>query len=223
MAQAYGGCFLGSSALRAGVVVTDRTRADSRNILHLLKPSSTGTAGGTSLVPVEFQHLPRRGMSELPSTAPDIQASPYSSEQTKTAAFKATAKTTFTARYEGTDVYAPSRSGGKIVAVYAVAKVVMANYYGISGKYKLYHRGAYPVTIGGLKPAHFGSKLKFVVQRYYLGAWRKVASDTFEADGGTVRAQFISRTRGTYRIHTVFAGDAEKLADTSPWAYIKIT
>jgi hypothetical protein len=140
IAQAYGGCFLVSSALRAGVVVTDRTRADSRNILHLLKRSSTGAAGGTSLVPVEFQHLSRRGMSELPSTAPDIQASPYSSEQTKTAAFKATAKTTFTARYEGTDVYAPSRSGGRIVAVYAVATVVMANYYGIPGERRRTYR-----------------------------------------------------------------------------------
>jgi hypothetical protein len=82
IAQAYGGCFLVSSALRAGVVVTDRTRADPRNILHLLKRSSTGAAGGTSLAPVEFQHLSRRGMTELPSTAPVIQASPYSSEQT---------------------------------------------------------------------------------------------------------------------------------------------
>jgi hypothetical protein len=79
-------------------------------------------------------------MSELPSTAPVIQASPYSSEQTKTAAFKATAKTTFTARYEGTDVYAPSRSGGKIVAVYAVATVVMANYYGIPGERRRTYR-----------------------------------------------------------------------------------
>jgi hypothetical protein len=54
-------------------------------------------------------------------------------------------------------------------------------------------------------------------------AWRKAASDTFPADGGSVWAQFVSTTRGTYRIHTVFAGDAENLADTSPWAYFKIT
>jgi hypothetical protein len=52
---------------------------------------------------------------------------------------------------------------------------------------------------------------------------RKVASDTSAADGGTVWAEFVSTSRGTYRIHTVFAGDAENLADTSPWAYFKIT
>jgi hypothetical protein len=137
--------------------------------------------------------------------------------------FKPAKKTTFTAEYEGTDTRAPSKSGGKTVAVYAVATVVMGGYYDISGKYKLYHRGTYPEAIGGLKPTHSGSELKFVVQRYYFGAWRKVASDTFPADGGTVWAQFVSTTRGTYRIHTVFGGDAENLADTSPWAYFKIT
>lgn len=113
IAQAYGGCFLGSSALRAGVVVTDRTRADSRNILHLLKRSSTGAAGGTSLVPVEFQHLSRRGCPSFRRARLSFRRLRIPASKQRTAAFKATAKTTFTARYEGTDVYAPSRSGGE--------------------------------------------------------------------------------------------------------------
>jgi hypothetical protein len=88
MAQAYGGCFSGSSALRAGVVVADRTRADSRNILHLWDRGRDESH--PRRVPASFP----QEKSELPSTTPDIQASPYSSEQTKIAAFKATAKTT---------------------------------------------------------------------------------------------------------------------------------
>jgi hypothetical protein len=152
-----------------------------------------------------------------------VKSGPLNSDGNFSASYKATKKTTFTAEYAGTDIYAPSKSGGKAVAVYAIAKVVMANYYDIKGGYKLYHRGAYPETIGDLIPAHSGSTLKFVVQRYAFGAWRQVASDTFPADGGSVWAQFVSKTRGTYRIHTVFGGDAENLGDTSPWAYFKIT
>jgi hypothetical protein len=121
-------------------VVTDRTRADPRNILHLLKRSSTGAAGGTSLVPVEFQHLSRRGCPSFRRPRLTFRRLRIPASKQKNAAFKATAKTTFTARYEGTDVYAPSRSGGRIVAVYAVATVVMANYYGIPGERRRTYR-----------------------------------------------------------------------------------
>jgi hypothetical protein len=140
IAQAYGGCFLGSSALRAGVVVTDRTRADSRNILHLLKPSSTGTAGGRVSSPSSSSIFPAGGCPSFRRPRLTFRRLRIPASKQKTAAFKATAKTTFTARCEGTDVYAPSRSGGKIVAVYAVATVVMANYYGIPGERRRTYR-----------------------------------------------------------------------------------
>src|SRR5688572_14722394 len=68
--QAYGCGFTGSRALPIGILVTDRTRADSRNILRPLQASSTRAADGTRVVPVQFQHLFRRGIAELPSTAP---------------------------------------------------------------------------------------------------------------------------------------------------------
>jgi hypothetical protein len=121
-------------------VVTDRTRADSRNILHLLKPSSTGTAGGTSTSPSSSSIFPAGGCPRFRRPRLSFKRLRIPANKQKTAAFKATAKTTFTSRYEGTDVYAPSRSGGKIVAVYAVATVVMANYYGIPGERRRTYR-----------------------------------------------------------------------------------
>jgi hypothetical protein len=178
-----------------------------------VKAHVNGTKKGT----VSIYAKPYAGTKTL------VKTGSLNSDGNFSASYKATKKTTFTAEYNGTDVFAPSKSGGKAVAVHAIAKVVMANYYDIKGGYKLYHRGAYPETIGDLIPAHSGSTLKFVVQRYAFGKWRQVASDTFPADGGSVWAQFVSKTRGTYRIHTVFGGDAQNLADTSPWAYFKIT
>jgi hypothetical protein len=132
-------------------------------------------------------------------------------------------KTTFTAEFSGTDAHAASRSGGKVVYVYAIATVRMINYYGTSGKYRLYRAGTYPDALGTVRPNHAGLNLKFVAQRYYAGAWRLVASDAFPMDyDGRFYAYLITTTRGTYRMRTVFAGDADHLGDSSPWAYFQI-
>jgi hypothetical protein len=140
-----------------------------------------------------------------------------------TASFTMKQKTTFTAEYSGSATHAASKSGGKVVAVYALATVKMINYYGTSGKYRLYRAGTYPDALGAVKPNHAGHNLKFVAQTYWNGAWRGVASDTFPIEfDGTVLAYLISTTRGTYRMRTVFAGDADHLGDTSPWAYFQI-
>jgi sugar lactone lactonase YvrE len=132
-------------------------------------------------------------------------------------------KTTFKAEYSGSDTHAASKSGGKTVAVYAIATVRMINYYGTSGKYRLYRAGTYPDAVGAVKPNHAGFNLKFVAQRYYAGAWRAAASDSFPLDwDSTFYAYLITTARGTYRMRTVFAGDADHLGDSSPWAYFQI-
>jgi hypothetical protein len=67
------------------------------------------------------------------------------------------------------------------------------------------------------------ANLKFVAQRYYAGAWRLVASDALPMDyDGRFYAYLITSTRGTYRMRTVFAGAADHLGDSSPWAYFQI-
>jgi hypothetical protein len=198
---------------------------------------STSTSVSLSATKVQYNHAVtiKAHVNGTKTGTVSIYAKPYGDTKTlvKTgslnssgnfsASFRAKKKTTFTAEFNGNDSHATSASSGKVVAVHALAKVVMAGYYDQKSGYKLYHRGTYPQSIGDLLPAHFGAKLKFVVQCYCFGSWRKVASDTFAADSGSVWAQFVSTSRGTYRIHTVFGGDAQNLADTSPWAFFKIT
>lgn len=174
----------------------------------------TGTKAGT----MSIYATPYGGEKML------VRAGAVNSYGNLSASYTMKQKTTFTAEYSGTDTRAASKSGGKVVYVYAIATIRLINYYGTSGKYRLYHAGKYPDAIGAVKPNHAGLKLKFVAQRYYSGAWRTVASDSFPLEfDSTVYAYLISTTRGTYRMRTVFAGDADHLGDTSPWAYLQIT
>ncbi len=165
-----------------------------------------------------------------------IYARPYGGEKTLvragsvnsygnfSASYAMKRKTTFTAEYSGTDTRAASTSTGKVVAVHAIATIRMINHYGTSGKYRLYHAGRYPDAVGAVTPNHAGLNLRFVAQSYYAGAWRTVASDAFPLEfDSRVFAYLISTTRGTYRMRTVFAGDADHLGDISPWAYLQIT
>jgi hypothetical protein len=165
-----------------------------------------------------------------------IYATPYGGEKTLvksgavnsygnlTTSYTMKQKTTFTAEFAGTDTHAASKSSGKVVYVYALATVRMINYYGTSGKYRLYHAGDDPDALGAVKPNHAGLTLKFVAQQYWSGAWRTVASDSFPIEfDGSVYAYLMNATRGTYRMRTVFAGDADHLGDMSPWVFFKVT
>lgn len=153
-----------------------------------------------------------------------VKSAALNSNGNVSASYRMKRKTTFTAEYAGDDRHASSKSGGKVVKVYAIATVKAINYYGTSGKYRLYHAGKYPDVLGAVVPNHAGLPLKFVAQVYYAGAWHAGASDSFTIDvDGRVYAYLISTTRGTYRVRTVFSGDADHLGDTSPWTHLKIT
>jgi hypothetical protein len=133
-------------------------------------------------------------------------------------------KTTFTAEYEGDDSHAISTSAGRVVSVYAVATMRMTNYYGKSGKYRLYRSGHYPTGIGSVVPNHRNLPLKFVAEGYFGGKWRVVARRTLYIGAtGSIGVYLKSKTRGMYRLHCIFAGDSDHLADTSPWSHFRIT
>jgi hypothetical protein len=173
----------------------------------------TGTKTGT----MSIYATPYGGTKTL------VRSGSVNSYGNLTASYTMKQKTTFKAEYSGSDTHAASKSSGKTVAVYAIATVRMINYYGTSGKYRLYRKGTYPDAVGAVKPNHAGYNLKFVAQQYYAGAWRAVASDTFPLGwDSTFYAYLITTSRGTYRMRTVFAGDADHLGDSSPWAYFQI-
>jgi len=173
----------------------------------------TGTRSGT----MSIYATPYGGVKTL------VRSGSVNTYGNLSASYTMKQRTRFTAVFSGTDTHAASQSTGKVVYVYAIATVRMINYYGTSGKYRLYHAGKYPDALGAVRPNHAGRNLKFVAQRYYAGAWRLVASDSFPLDhDGRFYAYLITRTRGTYRMRTVFAGDADHLGDSSPWAYFQI-
>jgi hypothetical protein len=137
--------------------------------------------------------------------------------------YKMKRKTTFVARYEGDDLRAPSQSSAKTVKVRAIVTVRLRGYYGLSGKYRLYHWPNDASVKGTVIPNHAGQALKFVGQVYAAGAWRSLASATFTIQGDGSAYALLDATRGTFRVRTVFSGDADHLGNKSRWAYLKIT
>jgi hypothetical protein len=137
---------------------------------------------------------------------------------------KPSAKTTYTAEFAGSDAAAPSTSPGRTVAVQAKTTVALRRFYGTSGKYKLYHYPRDPYVLGTVAPNHYGRSIKFVAQRYTNGAWRTETSRMVAiTPDGNAYAFLRNTVRGTYRVRVIFGGDADHLASTSPWAYLRIT
>jgi hypothetical protein len=134
------------------------------------------------------------------------------------------AKTTYTAQFAGSDAAAPSTSPGRTVAVQAKTTVALRRFYGTSGKYKLYRYPRDPYVLGTVAPNHYGKSIKFVAQRYSRGAWRTETSRMVAiTPDGTAYAFLRNTVRGTYRVRVIFGGDADHLASSSPWAYLRIT
>jgi YVTN family beta-propeller protein len=132
-------------------------------------------------------------------------------------------KTSFVARFAGDDLHKSSTSASKVVKVRAICTVKLTTYYGTSGKYRLYHWPSDAYVRGTVTPNHAGLPLKFVAQVYAGGSWRALTSARFTIQGNGSAYARLDATRGSFRVRTVFAGDADHLGDSSPWAYLRIT
>jgi hypothetical protein len=132
--------------------------------------------------------------------------------------------TTFVAEWAGEETYDPATSPSKVVKVRVIAKAALLDYYGSSGKYKLYHFGDSVLQKGTVVPNHAGKPLDFIAQKYIDGRWKTVATGTFTiSSNGSVTALFRNGNRGKYRAKTRFDADLDHLGDSSPWRYFKIT
>jgi YVTN family beta-propeller protein len=132
-------------------------------------------------------------------------------------------KTSFVAEFAGDDSHKSSKSASKVVKVRALVTVKLTNYYGRSGKYRLYHWPSDAYVRGTVTPNHAGFPLKFVAQAYVGGSWRALTSARFTIQGTGSAYARLDATRGTFRVRTVFAGDADHLGNSSSWAYLKLT
>lgn len=128
------------------------------------------------------------------------------------------------AQYGGSATHSPAASTGKIVQVRAIARVRLRGGYGRAGKYRLYRFGARPRVTGTVAPNHAGSALVFLAQKSVRGAWRTIATTTSPIETtGSAYAILRRARRGTWRVRTIFKGDADHLGDRSPWKYLKMT
>ena len=133
-------------------------------------------------------------------------------------------KTTYTAAFAGDDTAAPSTSAGKTVAVEPRVTVALRNFYGSSGKYKLYHYPRDPFVVATVAPNHERKSVTFVAQRYRGGAWVfGTKKSVVISSDGKARAYLRNTIRERYRVRILFAGDSDHLASKSPWAYIRVT
>jgi hypothetical protein len=134
-------------------------------------------------------------------------------------------KTRYVAIFESNDNYDGSTSLGRTVWVRALAAVHLRRFYGRSGRYKLFHAGTNPLTVGTVVPNHAGSTLKFYAERYWAGAWRFPDTGTCVIDSNGSAALELLRTvrGGIYRVRVRFPGDADHLGSRSRWAYLEVT
>jgi hypothetical protein len=133
-------------------------------------------------------------------------------------------ETTFSAEFAGDATYDAANSANRIVRVRALTKVTFSGFYRKSGKYRLYRLGKSPKLTGRVTPNHAGQFLKFVAQRQVGRRWRTFDTGTFGIEStGAAYVIVRIRARGNIRIKATFAGDADHLGSTSPWAYARIT
>jgi Big-like domain-containing protein len=137
---------------------------------------------------------------------------------------KPASKTTYTAEFVEDDEHASSSSPNRTVNVRSRTTATLTGFYRTSGAYRLYRLGKKAYVRGTVAPNHAGRSLKFVAQRYWAGAWRTTVTGTYpiEVDGSSY-AWFFTTSKANYRIHCVFAGDADHLGSTSTWKYFRFT
>ena len=132
-------------------------------------------------------------------------------------------RTRFSASFSGDEKYRP-----KTVAVVVRARAVIHEHlrggYATDGAYRLYHESANPVLAVHMLPELDGVCLQFRAQRYYNGAWHRVAI-------GCVRTDAQGRAVGVltgdhhlnqpYRVRARWAGTVAVLARAGAWQRLK--
>ncbi|MEV4639757.1 hypothetical protein AB0J80_20605 [Actinoplanes sp. NPDC049548] len=145
---------------------------------------------------------------------------------TVTAAYAPTRRTTFSATFAGDQWYAPV-STTRTVTARARIDSVLDDYYGTSGKDKLYHASVDPFLIAMVSPSHAYGCINFEAQGYYQRKWwslptaRCVPLNGDSMGGGKIFGTHVAGTR--YRMRATFSGDTLNAAAAGSWHYLRFT
>jgi hypothetical protein len=143
---------------------------------------------------------------------------------------------TFVADYAGDDKYLPAESNKVTVRVRVIVRGALSGYYGVSGKYRLYHytpnctkfgKGCPTLTVTVL-PNHPGQYVYITLQVYVGGAWRTALAFKVRLNARSKAIViFVYDSRKIIGIPTraraQFKGDADHLGAYSSWSYFKVT
>jgi len=190
-----------------------------------LKSDTTPLAGQT----VTIEARPSGATSYTPVGTPTTQAD----GSFTLAGVKVTTTTVYKASWPGGDVGGtlyPAAVATARVDVKAKVTLTLANYTRRAGKYRLYPAGRKIIAKGAVTPNH--AKLddgvtagKVTIRAYRLrsGRWRLVKTATRTLSATSAYSwSWTTRTRGTYRFRTSFAGDTNHPAARSVYRYAKV-
>jgi hypothetical protein len=118
----------------------------------------------------------------------------------------------------------PPASAGVLVQVKPKITLSVTKYNSRSGKYYRYKLGRTVYLRGALTPVHAGGKVTVTAYRYKAATrtWAKLKSSVRTlTTKSTYTWSWKPTARATYRVVTTFAGDADHIAGSSVYRYIK--
>jgi hypothetical protein len=133
-------------------------------------------------------------------------------------------RTTFIARFDGDDAYAPATQRDAVKVTARLGDQV-AGYYGTANGYRLYHVGEDPLVTAHLRPELADVCLYFRAQRRYLGAWHTTALSPCVRTGAVGRAGnklMDGVIDKPYRVRAEWRGSRAAAADKGPWRKLRI-
>jgi hypothetical protein len=136
-------------------------------------------------------------------------------------------RTTFIAKFDGDDTYAPAKAK-QLVKVRARVDNHLEGSYARSDGYRLYHVGDDAKVVVHLNPGLADVCLFFRAQRYYSGGWHTTAVSNCvrtNARGGE-NSEFQGRNaqvNSLYRVRAEWPGSRAALADNGRWLRLRFS
>jgi hypothetical protein len=150
---------------------------------------------------------------------------PVNSSGNFSASFRPERLTDLSATAKGDEHYLPAKSGAVSVEVQVNTTGRMRRYYGIAGRYRLYHLGHPVFFTCSVKPNLAGQRVLVAYQfPTRTEGWTTAGHRRFTLrKDSTVTIYIAGLPRGSYRIICDYRGDAAHLRDYSRFSYFKVT
>lgn len=132
-------------------------------------------------------------------------------------------RTRFSAHFKGDQKYRP-RTVGIVVRARAVIREHLRGGYDTDGAYRLYHAAANPTLAVHMLPELDGVCLQFLAQRYFNGAWHRVAIGCVRTDPDGRAIGVLTgdhHLNSPYRVRARWRGTVALLAKSGDWKRLK--